>query len=109
MTMRSAVGSSLSRCQMMSGRRPVLRSSARQTSRSRFEPGKTMTAAFMLGDLGRQARGGSCDPRQIDRQVADDQALAFAGDSGPREGLGSLAEWWQIAPPTQAKYRDVPG
>src|SRR6185437_9204797 len=57
MTMRSAGGSSLSPCQTIRGALPVLRSSARYTSRSRLEPGKTTMAAFMAS-LGGGGGGG---------------------------------------------------
>src|SRR5206468_9594189 len=41
-------GSSLSLCHTIAGLRPVTCSSATARSRSQFEPGKTMTALFIL-------------------------------------------------------------
>src|SRR3546814_5487708 len=41
-------GRSLSRCQTIAGARPVTVSSATAMSRSQLEPGKTMTAVFMV-------------------------------------------------------------
>src|SRR5919202_2559620 len=49
MTTRSTAGNSDSRCQTICSSLPVLRASAAQTSRSRFEPGNTTTAAFIGG------------------------------------------------------------
>src|SRR3546814_17763545 len=41
-------GSCVSRCQTIAGVRPVTVSSATAMSRSQLEPGKTMTAVFMV-------------------------------------------------------------
>src|SRR5579883_5813 len=56
MTRRSALGSSVSRCHTLSGGFPALRVSASTTSCSRFEPGKTMTAACIGAGLARGRR-----------------------------------------------------
>src|SRR5580658_1768766 len=45
MTMRSALGKALSRCQTLRGARPAARASASWTSCSRLDPGKMMMAA----------------------------------------------------------------
>src|SRR6266702_771739 len=88
MTMRSVAGSSVSRCQTISGLRPLLRSSAMLMSRSRFEPGKTTMVAFMADLRVRRLAGGlgarrpgmrSHNPRPIRDQGAGHGAGNKAG------------------------------
>src|SRR5690606_39249457 len=71
-TIRSAGGSSVSRCQTMSGGVPVARSSATRASRSRFEPGKTMTAVFIGRAICFRSRRDGSSSVDVDRVVLDD-------------------------------------
>src|SRR5690349_976408 len=96
-------GSSGSLCHTIAGLRPVTSSSATARSRSQLEPGKTMTALFMVsahtGQIcGNRGRSGVLEP--LDPEILDDgvreQLAAHVLDFGVARSLGEV-EFDQLA------------
>ena len=87
--MRSTAGRSLSACQTVAGARPEIFSIAAIMSRSRFEPGKMMTADFM----GARARSRLNDDR-IDDSQGDGEIgiVSLQRSRGPQRSAGCRAE-----------------
>src|SRR6185437_14313851 len=90
-------GSSASLCQTIAGLRPVTSSSATARSRSQFDPGKTMTALFMVsvhtgkicGKFGRSRVLQPLDPEILDHRVRE-QLAAHVLDFGIFRRVGQV-------------------